>query len=117
MALQAHDVLGHLLWRVRRTGRALEVRMRSHCRAHVRHLLVLGLLGARWMHHVSSFTQLLQILLQTQFGIRQLMLGRWWCAVLVRVLAWPSAHLRVGIRVASHVEARRTENGNQVVQL
>lgn len=69
------------------------------------------------MHHVSSFTQLLQILLQSQFGIRQLMLGRWWCAVLVRVLAWSSAHLRVGIRVASHVEARRVESDNQMLRV
>lgn len=95
-------MLRHLLWRVCWTCLALEMGMRAHCRRHVRHLLVLCLLRARRMHHVSPLAQLLQVFLKAQFGIGQLVLRGWWSAVLVRVLTWPSAHLRVGVRVTGH---------------
>lgn len=115
VSLQAHDMLGHLLRRVGWTCWVLEMRMSAQCRAHMRHLLVLGLLWTRRMHYISSLAQLLQVFLQAQLGISQLVLRGWWCAILIRVLTWPSAHLRVGIRVTGHVGARRIEERRWMV--
>jgi hypothetical protein len=59
VSLHIHDMLRHLLRRMRWPRWRLELRMRAHGRAHMRHLLVLDLLRAACMHHFTSFAQLL----------------------------------------------------------
>lgn len=59
MSLHVHDVLRHLLWRMRWACRSCEVLMRAHGGSYVSHLLVLRLLRTGWMHHVPTLAQLL----------------------------------------------------------
>lgn len=59
VSLHAHDMLRHLLRRMRWACRSCEVLMRAHGGSHMSHLLVLRLLRTGWMHHVSTLTQLL----------------------------------------------------------
>ena len=102
----------HLLRGVRRSWRCLKVLVRAHVRTHLSELLVLGLLGTTRVHHVTAFTELLQVFLKAQLGVGQvlllllLLLLRWWCFNLVDIRTRPAAHLRVGVCVRRHGKER-----------